>query len=80
MTGPETAVTEGMTGKLGSVGYNSSGRRAQRRRGGGGRLCKMNKQMHGLLVAHDTHWSPVLWSQTRWLRKLQSELERQQQR
>jgi len=32
MTGPETAVTEGMTGKLGSVGYNSSGRRAQRRR------------------------------------------------
>jgi len=44
--------------------------------GGGERLCKMNKQMHGLLVDDDAHWPPVLWSQTCWLHKLQSKLER----
>ena len=63
-----------MTGKIGSVGYNSSGRRHSV--GGGGRLCKIIKQMHGLLVADDTHWPPVLWSQTCWQRKLQSKLEK----
>ena len=52
------------------LGYDSSRLRAQRRR----------RAANVWSVADDAHWPPVLWSQTCWLRKLQSKLERPQQR